>query len=233
MARAYVGTSGFDYKEWKPDFYPEELPKKDFLRYYATRFRSLELNSTFYRMPNQRNIAAWRAATPEDFRFALKVSRKITHMERLRTPSESLDYFVRTVVDLEKRLGAVLFQLPPTLKCDTERLAALFDAVPDSLPAAIEFRHDSWFVEEVYRILEDHSAALCIHDADDKTTPVRVTSKFVYMRLRRSSYPPELRKQWLDRMGRWLGQGRDVYAYIKHEDNPDAPRMALEFAAAL
>lgn len=233
MANAWIGTSGFDYKEWKPTFYPPELPQKQFLQYYSGRLRSVELNNTFYQMPTPARIAAWSAATPEEFRFAIKAPRKITHQERLTTPSAALEYFVRTVEALKPRLGALLFQLPPFLKIDCDRLAAFLGLLPRELPAAFEFRHDSWFCDEVFRLLEEHAAALCINDGDEKTTPVRLTSRFTYLRLRRSQYSAGQRAAWEDRIRQWVRDGIAVYAYIKHEENPDAPRIALEFAEAV
>ena len=233
MASAWIGTSGFDYKEWKPAFYPPELPQKQFLQYYATRLRSVELNNTFYQMPTQVKIASWSAATPEEFRFAIKAPRKITHQERLKIPSDSLDYFVQTVERLKPRLGALLFQLPPFFKIDCTRLDAFLGLLPRELPTAFEFRHESWFTDEVFRLLEEHGTALCVNDGDDKTTPIRLTSGFTYLRLRRSQYSGELRAEWEGRIRQWVRDGIEVYAYIKHEDNPDAPRIALEFAAAV
>ena len=233
MANAWIGTSGYDYKEWKPSFYPPGLPQKQFLQHYACRFRTVELNNTFYQMPTPARISVWSAATPEEFRFAVKAPRRITHQERLTIPSASVDYFSGTVKALAPRLGAVLFQLPPFFKVDSDRLAAFIAQLPREVPAAFEFRHDSWFCDEVFRILEKHGAALCINDGDDKTTPVRVTSAFTYLRLRRSAYTAEQRAEWEERIRQWVRDGIEVYAYIKHEENPDAPQIALEFAAAV
>ncbi len=229
MAQAFIGTSGFDYQEWKPGFYPEDLPRKQFLQYYATRFRSVELNNTFYRIPNAERIASWASATPDSFRFALKAPRKITHIERLKSPSDALSYFLQTASGLKQRLGALLFQLPPFFKCDRERLSGFFDELPGEIPVAFEFRHESWFTDDIYQILEGNSAALCINDGDDGTTPVRVTSRFAYLRLRKSNYTPEQRKELQGKIRAWVDQGIDVFAFIKHEDNPDAPLIALNF----
>jgi uncharacterized protein YecE (DUF72 family) len=229
MAQAFIGTSGFDYQEWKPSFYPEDLPRKQFLQYYATRFRSVELNNTFYRIPNAERIASWGAATPDDFRFALKAPRKITHSERLKVPSDALSYFLQTASGLKHRLGALLFQLPPFFRCDRERLTEFLGVLPQGIPAALEFRHESWFTEDVFRILEKSGAALCINDGDDMTTPLVVTSRFAYLRLRKSNYTAEQRNEWRERIRAWVGQGTDVFAFIKHEDNPEAPLVAADF----
>jgi len=233
MAQAWIGTSGFSYKEWKPIFYPQDLPEKQFLPYYAGKFNSVEIDYTFYRMPNAKTIEAWRVATPESFRFALKASEKITHHERLKTPSEALDYLVTIVQGLESRLGVLLFQLPPFFRYDHERLGAFLDVLPQQLPSAFEFRHPSWFVDDVYRLLEKKGVALCINDGDEATTPIHLTTRLTYVRLRKSEYPPALREDWQERIRDWVKNGIDVFAYIKHEDNPDAPLIASDFAKGL
>lgn len=233
MARAWVGTSGFSYPEWRPSFYPEGLPKEEFLSYYASRFSSVEIDSTFYRMPNAKTIDGWKAATGEGFRFAVKASQKITHRERLQVPSEALAYLADTVSRLGDRLGALLFQLPPYFRLDLERLQRFLAALPAGLPCALEFRHASWFTEEVYDLLRRSGAGLCVHDADDHTTPVLVTGRLAYVRLRRSAYSPEDLGSWKERARAWVEEGCDVYAYVKHEDNPDAPRIALELQQGL
>jgi uncharacterized protein YecE (DUF72 family) len=233
VARARLGTSGFDYQEWRGTFYPDDLPHAEFLRHYATRLPSVEIDSTFYRMPNAKRIEAWLAATPEDFRFGLKVSRRITHQERVALPSETLDYLVRTVGGLGPRLGVLLFQLPPYFRADAARLEALLDALPPELPAAFEFRHASWFDREIYGLLARSRRALVIHDGDEGTTPVEVTGPLAYLRLRRSSYPAGARAEWVQRIRSWVAAGIDVFAYVKHEENPDAPRIALELAGEL
>ena len=233
MAQAFVGTSGFDYREWKPGFYPADLARKQFLGYYAARFRSVELNNTFYRIPDARRIASWAASTADDFRFALKAPRTITHKERLKLPSEALRYFLQSASGLRQRLGALLFQLPPFFRCDRERLAEFLAVLPREIPAAFEFRHASWFAPDVYRILENGAAALCINDGDDGTTPVVLTARFAYVRLRRSNYPPERLGAWQETTRVWVNQGIDVFAFIKHQDNPQAPRVAAEFFAGL
>ena len=233
MRPIWLGTSGFSYKEWRPIFYPDGLPEKQFLRYYASRFKSVEIDYTFYRMPNAKTIDAWRMATPENFRFCLKASQQITHRERLKVPSAALEYLLGVVGGMEGRLGLILYQLPPFFRYDREKLEKFLYVLPRGIHAAFEFRHDSWFVEDVYRLLERHEAALCIHDADDHTTPTKLTAPFTYVRLRRSQYNVELRRQWQDRMKGWSTDGIEVFAYIKHEDNPEAPLIALEFARGL
>ena len=233
MASIWLGTSGFSYKEWKPVFYPKDLSDKQFLQYYSTRMNSVEIDYTFYRMPNAKTIDAWRSATPENFRFSLKASQQITHRQRLNVPSEALDYLLNVVIGLENRLGTILYQLPPFFKCDVQKLEMFLCVLPRGIPATFEFRLDSWFIEDVYRLLRKHSAALCIHDADDHTTPIELTAGFTYVRLRRSEYDAEQRRAWQDRIRQWATQGIDVFAFIKHEDNPNAPLIALDFAQGL
>ncbi len=233
MADVWMGTSGFAYKEWKPSFYPKEVPQRLFLEYYASRFRAVEIDYTFYRMPTAKTLDNWKALTPPGFRFALKASRKITHWERLRVPSEALDYLLDTLPRLEDRLGIVLYQLPPNFKLDLERLELFLAGLPKDIPAAFEFRNESWFANEVYGLLEKYGATLCIHDADDHTTPIRLTSEKTYVRLRKSSYTAKERAQWQDRIQGWTEDGIEVFAFIKHEDNPDAPQIAMEFAGGL
>jgi uncharacterized protein YecE (DUF72 family) len=233
MAAIWFGTSGFSYKEWRPMFYPEGLSDKQFLPYYASRLNSVEIDYTFYRMPSAKTIAAWKAATPDNFKFTLKASQQITHRQRLKVPSEALDYFVSIVPGLENRLGMVLYQLPPNFKCDRQKLEAFLSILPRGIRAAFEFRHDSWFNDDVYRVLRDRKTALCVHDADDHTTPFELTADFTYIRLRRSNYDAAARKAWQDRIRGWAGDGIEVFAYIKHEDNPNAPLIALEFADGL
>lgn len=230
MAQAWVGTSGFSYKEWKPLFYPEDLPDKSFLQYYASQFNSVEIDYTFYRMPNAKTIDAWKAASHDGFRFALKASQKITHRERLQTPSEALDYLLSVVPRLENRLGILLYQLPPFFRCDRPRLEVFLSVLPNGIPSAFEFRHASWFTDDVYRLLEKHNAALCINDGDEQTTPIQLTASRTYVRLRKSEYTTQQREEWVDRIRNWIKQDVDVFAYIKHEDNPNAPLIAREFA---
>lgn len=233
MTAVWFGTSGFSYKEWKPIFYPQDLPDKQFLPYYSTRLNSVEIDYTFYRMPSAKTIESWRSATPEHFRFTLKASQQITHRQRLKVPSEALDYLLSVVPGLESRLGMLLYQLPPFFKCDPQKLEMFLSVLPRGIRSAFEFRHESWFAEDVYRLLRKHNAGLCIHDADDHTTPMELTAAFTYVRLRRSEYGAEQRRQWQDRIRGWARDGIEVFAYIKHEDNPNAPLIAMEFAKGL
>jgi len=226
-----VGTSGFSYKEWKPIFYPPDLPESRFLSYYATRFDAVEIDSTFYRMPTPKSLDAWQQAAPEHFRFAIKASQRITHRERLAAPSESVGYMLGLLERLGARLGVVLYQLPPFFRQDLPRLEAFLGALPPSPKSAFEFRHVSWFTEETYRLLEKHGVALCINDNDEFDCPRELTAKHSYVRLRRDGYPPEDRALWKERFRAFEAKGVEVFAFIKHKDNPEAPLIALDFAS--
>jgi uncharacterized protein YecE (DUF72 family) len=230
---AFIGTSGFSYKEWKKNFYPTDLPDARFLSYYATRLNAVEIDSTFYRMPTDKALDAWRDATPPHFRFAIKANQKITHRERLVVPSESLTYLLQKMPRLGERLGVVLYQLPPNFKRDLGRLETFLAALPSSPRSALEFRHVSWFDDETYRMLEKCGVALCINDNDEFECPVKITAKHTYIRLRRDGYAPEQRAVWKERIGALSREGIDVLAFIKHKDNPDAPLIALDFAQGL
>jgi len=228
-----MGTSGFSYKEWKGTFYPPDLSDRQMLPYYATRFRSVEIDSTFYRMPTAKTLEGWRDGVPEDFRFTIKATQQITHRQRLKVPSDAVTYLTGSVALLGSKLGMLFFQLPPFSRCDVPKLEAFLQALPPTLPYAFEFRHESWFTPEVFRLLREHAVTLCIHDADEGCSPQEVTAPRVYVRLRRTSYLPAEREEWRRRFQEWEKGGLDVFAYIKHKDNPDAPRIALEFAEGL
>lgn len=233
MPEIRIGTSGFAYREGRGSFYPPKVPQNRFLEYYASRFRAVEIDATFYRMPSRATLDRWVEATPNDFRFAIKASRRITHWERLRLRSEALDYLKDVLTALGERLGVVLFQLPPNFRADPERLALFLDELGDELPAAFEFRHESWFGDPVYSLLERCGKALVVHDGDEGTTPVRLTTGMAYVRLRRGGYSAQDRQVWGERFRQWRTDGADVYAFLKHEDSPAAPGIATEFAKSV
>lgn len=230
MAGIWIGTSGFSYTEWRPSFYPAGLPEKDFLRHYATRFNSVEIDSSFYRVPAEKSVADWKAATGEGFRFTLKLSRRVTHIERLKVPSEALDFFIRVARGLGRKLGPLLVQLPPFFRRDVPRLEAFLAALPTGTRAALEFRHASWFERETYDALRAHGAALCVRDDGEGTTPLELTAPFTCVRLRRFGYDAAGLDAWRRRFRDWSAAGADVFAYVKHKDNPDAPAIARRFA---
>jgi uncharacterized protein YecE (DUF72 family) len=230
----WVGTSGFSYKEWKKNFYPSDLPADQFLSHYASRLNGVEIDATFYRMPTPKSLESWRDATPDNFRFAIKASQQITHRQRLTVPSDALGYFHSLMPNLGAKLGIVLYQLPPNFKQDLARLETFLEALPQGGPrSAFEFRHLSWFADATFRLLEKHGVALCINDNEEFECPVELTAKYTYVRLRRDEYGPEVRALWKQRLAEFAKQGVDVFAFIKHKDNPDAPLIALDFAAGL
>jgi len=220
----FVGTSGYSYKEWKGPFYPEDLPAKEMLRHYAGRLTAVEINNTFYRLPKASVLETWASQVPPGFRFVLKASRRITHGRRLKDASEETGYLIDTARTLGERLGPILFQLPPNLRKDADRLAAFLDLLPDDVRAAFEFRHDSWHDDEVLGLLRDRDRALCLADTDEKPASMVATASWGYLRLRRPSYGD-------DDLGRWLADvraqdWRDAYVFFKHEDAGAGPRMA-------
>lgn len=231
MTAAYVGTSGFAFKEWKGTFYPAGLPDDDMLAFYAGRFAAVEVNNTFYRMPRESVLAGWTARVPATFRFCLKASQKITHVRRLAGAGDELGYFLRTASVLGERLGPTLFQLPPNLKRDLSRLEAFLALLPRRWRATIEFRHPSWFDEEVFALLRQRGVALCLADTDDLTTPWVATADWGYLRLHRSAYPAEALAAWA---GRTREQGwTESFTFFKHDEDKAGPAAAAAFAALL
>jgi uncharacterized protein YecE (DUF72 family) len=229
--RVLTGTSGFSYKEWKGSFYPEDLPDAEMLRYYASRLSAVEINNTFYRMPRAEMLSKWAEQVPDGFRFALKASQQITHRKRLKEAGEAVGYFFKIAVTLGDRMGPVLFQLPPNLKKDLPRLADFLAALPPASHCAFEFRHASWFDDDVFDALRSGGCALCIAEDEDLATPFVSTAGWGYLRLRRQDYSEaDLR----DRAGRLLSQPwSEAFVFFKHEDEATGPRLAGQFAAAL
>lgn len=233
MARAYIGTSGFSYPEWRPSFYPADLKPDGFLDYYAHHFPAVEIDRTFYRMPNAKTLESWRSSVPDGFKFALKASQKITHFERLKLPSDAHEYLAGVLPTLGDRLGVHFYQLPPNFRRSDERLELFLANLPKEIPTAFEFRNDSWFVPEVYRLLERSGVGLVVNDGDEGTTPIEVTAPVAYLRLRRTAYNLAERTEWIERIRGMVARGIDVYAFIKHEENPDAPMIARDWVTAL
>jgi uncharacterized protein YecE (DUF72 family) len=228
--RILVGTSGWSYKEWKGSFYPEKLPAADMLRFYASRFPSVEVNNSFYRIPTERVLAGWAEQVPEGFRFVLKASRRVTHIGRLKDEDGSLAYFLRAVNPLGERLGPTLFQLPPTFKKDASRLQEFLGRLPRRWLTAIEFRHPTWFDEEVYDLLRAREVALVAVDEDEgegKGAPLVPTAPWGYLRLRRTQYDAAALQSWADRIAQQKWE--EAYVFLKHEEgSPTGPAVALE-----
>jgi uncharacterized protein YecE (DUF72 family) len=227
----WVGTSGYNYPEWRGTFYPEGFPAGRMLAYYAERFRTVEINYTFYRMPSAATIAGWVAETPPGFRFTLKASRRITHDARLRDIAAPLGYFLEAARGLGDRLGPILVQLPPNLKRDAGRLGDLLALLPPGLRCALEFRHESWLVDETYDLLRRHNAALCVADTGEHTTPLVPTADFGYFRLRDEGYDAAALARWAAAARR--PEWREAYVYFKHEDSGRGPALAAELLALL
>ena len=228
MAMLYAGTSGFSYPSWKPKFYPAKLGPSGFLRHYAARLNCVEINYTFRRLPSAAAVAKWVEATPPGFVFAVKAHMRITHMLRLKDAGEATDLFLSALGPLRAsgRLGPVLFQLPPQLKRDTGLLRSYLKSLPKGLQCAVEFRHESWLVEEVYDVLRRRDVSLCVAESEKLETPEVATAGFLYYRLRKPTYSAADLRAIEGRARELLAQGRDLYLIFKHEDKPAGPLNA-------
>jgi uncharacterized protein YecE (DUF72 family) len=222
MARVYAGTSGWAYSTWRPGFYPATLGAARFLDYYATRLNSVEVNHTFRTIPSKELVRNWIEKTPREFRFVIKAHQSITHFKRLRGGAGATSRFFASLEPLRKarKLGPVLFQLPPNFKCDLPRLKKFMAGLPRGLRSAFEFRHASWFTDEVYAELQKAKVALCWAESDDLETPNVETANFFYLRLRRENYSARAIKE-VHRKVRKLARKGDVFVYFKHADAPD------------
>ena len=230
MAKLFAGTSGWAYPTWKPDFYPQKLAQKKFLNHYAIQLNAVEVNFTFRQLVKETTLQNWLAETPEAFRFTIKAHQVITHIRRLKDTEEFVTRFLSTIEPLAAvgKLGPVLFQLPPNLKVDRELLEAFLQTLPKRMQSAFEFRHESWFADSTYGTLRQYGAALCVAETETLSTPEVVTADFVYYRFRKPNYPPEERKEMVDRIQGHLNAGRDVFAYFKHEETPEGAIYARE-----
>ncbi len=231
--RVLVGTSGYSYKEWKGSFYPADLPAAKMLPYYATQFDTVEINNTFYRMPVGKTLGKWAGEVPEHFMFVLKAPQRITHQKRLAGAEDDVRYFFEAAAELGPKLGPVLFQLPPFAKKDVARLRAFAAALPRH-PAAFEFRHASWFDEEVFAVLREHDMALCVADTDEVEDPETLpmpTASWGYLRLRRTQYAEGEIEKWAGRVEKqnWSS----AWVFFKHEDEGKGPLFARTFLGSL
>jgi uncharacterized protein YecE (DUF72 family) len=235
MAQLYVGTSGWAYPTWKPDFYPVKLAQKKFLNFYASKLNAVEVNYTFRQLVKETTVQNWIAETPGHFRFTIKAHQVLTHIKRLKDAEEFLRRFLGTLEGLERagRLGPLLFQLPPNFKADQAVLAEFLKYLPRSVRAAFEFRHESWFTDATWNTLRERNAALCVAETEERDTPDIVTADYVYYRYRKPSYSPEERKAMVERMREHLSAGRDVFAYFKHEETPEGVLYAAEILRAI
>jgi uncharacterized protein YecE (DUF72 family) len=224
----HVGTSGYSYKEWKGRFYPKELPAQQMLRYYGERFGTVEINNTFYRMPSVSVLQGWADTVPAHFKFVLKAPKQITHIQRLKDAGGSVSHLLEVAGELKERLGPLLFQLPPNSHKDVPRLRAFLSLLPSQRRAAFEFRHESWFDDEVFGLLRENHAALCIAEAEgDLVVPFMATADWGYVRLRRPDYTDAELKAWVKKVREpgWT----DAFVFFKHEDEGKGPAMAKRF----
>jgi uncharacterized protein YecE (DUF72 family) len=229
----WIGTSGFQYAEWKGTFYPEDLPAAKMLPFYAERLSSAEINYTFRRIPSAKTIQGWWEATPERFKFSLKAPQKITHFAKLRGCGDTLRYFCQVIVDLENKLGVVLFQLPPAFKKDAALLASFLEDIPPGMRAAFEFRHESWLDDEVFALLKNKNVALCIAESEKLSTPIVATADYGYLRLRREDYQSADMLRWAQAIREKSGVWSDAFVYLKHEESGIGPKLAGELRAIL
>jgi uncharacterized protein YecE (DUF72 family) len=227
--RLLVGTSGYNFPEWKGSFYPPKLPAAKWLEYYATQLGTVEINYTFHRMPSGKTVAGWDAATPAAFTFVLKAPQRITHFSRLRNIDDSLRFFLEIARRLGPKLGPILFQLPPNFKKDVALLGDLLTQFPADLRCAWEFRHASWFADDAYELLRTGNAALCVADTAEATTPLEATADFGYVRLRDEGYEKKDLEDWVAKV-RALGRAwTDAFVFFKHEERGEGPKLAAQF----
>lgn len=226
--KLWVGTSGYSYKAWLGNFYPERLAAKEMLRFYAARLPAVEINNTFYRLPKESVLQGWAEQAPAEFRFVLKAPQRITHVKRLKDASSEVEYLFRVATVLGSKIGAILFQLPPHLRKDLEKLQNFLSILPGDRAVAFEFRHPSWFDDEVFSCLKERNCALCTAEMDETETANLVpTATWGYIRLRRSAYSGADLLNWKERI---LSQQWDhAYVFFKHEDEGIGPKLAAEF----
>lgn len=229
----WIGTSGFQYAEWKGTFYPEDLATAKMLPYYAERFSATEINYTFRQIPSSKTMDRWSSLTPENFRFGLKAPQKVTHFAKLRDCADTLRYFHQVTSQLGSKLGPVLFQLPPSFGKDAHQLAAFLEEVPTGMRVAFEFRHSAWFDDEVFAILRLWNAALCIADSESLATPEVATADFGYLRLRREDYQPSDLEKWARAIAANSSQWDAAFIFFKHEESGVGPKFAAEMKELL
>jgi uncharacterized protein YecE (DUF72 family) len=227
--KVHVGTSGYNYPEWRGTFYPEKCPSKAMFAFYSARFTSVEINYTFYRLPTAKITEGWRAQAPAGFTYALKAPRRITHDRRLQDCADLVAAFSDNARAMGEHLGPLLFQLPPHFKCDVARLEAFLSLVPADLRSAFEFRHDSWLAEPVYEVLRRHGAALCTADFGDKTTPLVPTARHGYFRLRDEGYTTADIARWVEAVAARAADWDHAFVYFKHEEEGKGPAFARTF----
>ena len=228
----HIGTSGWSYDHWKGPFYPEDLPGSEMLSHYAGEFNTLEINGTFYRLPEENTVNDWRETVPDRFVFSVKASRYITHMKKLNDPVQSTRKFFDRVKILENKLGPVLFQLPPRWHKNRKRLERFMKALPEGYRYTFEFRDPSWFEDDVIDLLKENNAAFCIYDLAGRVSPFHTTADFVYIRLHgpgekyRGNYSEDLLEKWVDKFKQWRAENREIFCYFDNDYEARAPRNA-------
>ncbi len=229
----FAGTSGWAYAKWKPDFYPAKLASSKFLSYYASRLNAVEVNYTFRHLLTEKTLQNWLAQTPDNFRFCIKAHQALTHVRRLKNPTEFLPRFLASIEPLAaaNKLGAVLFQLPPNLNADAVLLGEFLAAIPRAVRPSFEFRHESWFSDPIFEVLRSRNAALCLAESEKLETPDVVTADFSYYRFRKPEYSAAERRQISSRLHAASGK-RDIFAFFKHEENPRSALNAADLLAA-
>ncbi len=230
MSHLFAGTSGWAYPSWKPAFYPEKLAQTKFLTHYSTQLNTVEVNFTFRQLLKETTLQKWLQETPNHFRFGVKAHQVITHIKRLKGADEFVKRFMGTIEPLERagKLGPILFQLPPNLKCDVPLLQDFLACLPRGAKFAFEFRHESWFADPMFQALKDRDIALCVAETEERVTPDVTTADYAYYRYRKPEYSPEEREAMLNTIRAHREQGRDVYAYFKHEETPQGALYAVE-----
>jgi uncharacterized protein YecE (DUF72 family) len=230
MAQLYAGTSGWAYPSWKPDFYPAKLAQSKFLQHYATQLNAVEVNFTFRQLLKETTAQKWIAETPAGFRLTIKAHQVITHIKRLKNTEDFLPRFLSTIEPIARaeKLGPLLFQLPPNLKADARLLEDFLATLPRAVASAFEFRHESWFTDEIFNLLKGANRALCVAETEERSTPDVVTADFCYYRHRKPSYTPEERHAMVNRIRENLNDGRNVFAYFKHEETPEGAIYAVD-----
>lgn len=235
MARFFAGTSGWAYPSWKPAFYPEKLAQAKFLTYYSSQLNTVEVNFTFRQLLKETTVQKWLEQTPEDFRFGVKAHQVITHIKRLKGADEFVKRFMGTIEPLERagKLGPILFQLPPNLKCDVPLLQDFLACLPRGARFAFEFRHASWFADATYAALKDRNVALCVAETEQRVTPDVTTADYAYYRYRKPEYTAEERELMLTTLRAHVDHDRDAFAYFKHEETPQGALYAVEVLKGL
>lgn len=223
-AKIYIGTSGWQYKHWRSTFYPEQVKSKDHLFYYQNYFETVEINSSFYRLPTKETFIKWREAVPQKFVYAVKANRFITHMKKLADPVDSLDLMLANITGLEDKLGPLLFQLPPGWKINSERFENFLSSLPKGLRCVFEFRNETWYDPQIYGLLEKYGCAFCIYELAGHLSPLKITADFVYIRLHgpgnkyQGSYDEPALQKWAQLCREWLDKGKDVYLYFDNDE---------------